>query len=47
MGDAPVCQQHDAVGERERLVDVVGDQQDRRAVPLPQVEHELMHRQSG
>lgn len=36
--DCPVLEHYDPIGQRNRLVDIVRDQEDAEAVPSPQVE---------
>src|SRR5882757_308622 len=46
-GDSPASQHQHPVGERQRLVYVVGDQQHGRPVPLPELGHQPVHGQPG
>ncbi len=46
-GDLPCPHDQDSVGERDRLVDIVGDQQHRRPVPGDQLPDELVHLDPG
>ena len=45
--DAAVGEDDDPVGERDRLVDVVGDEHDGRAVPLVQLLQQPVHADAG
>ena len=47
VGEASPRPQDHPVGQRQRLVDVVGDQQDRRSVASPQRDHQLVHLDPG
>ena len=47
VGDAALVEDEHAVGEREGLVDVVGDEQDRGLVPPPELDHEVVHLDAG
>jgi hypothetical protein len=46
-GDARIAKDEHAVGEQDRLFDVVGDEQRRRPVTGAQVADESLHAQSG
>ena len=43
--DAPVPQYEHTIGQVNRLVDVVGDEQHRRAMPSEQIADEILHLQ--
>ena len=47
VGDPPVAHHQDPVAQRDRLVDVVGDEQHRRVVALAQPPHQVVHAQAG
>ena len=46
-GEPPLAQHEDAVGQGDRLVDLVGDEQHGRAVAEEQLAHEVLHLDPG
>jgi hypothetical protein len=46
-GESPVGQDEDPVGQKDGLVDVVCDEEDRRVMPFVQPDHQFVHPDPG